>query len=261
MKPRHLNKNIQRSIAAILILVLSSCSSSSGGREIGSNTSSNRHPDLLLQSGHVSPSRLITDAELVNSKGQSSQRERLSVIKTLKAAIIATPEVTMNLAMTTGVILSGLPIDIPDWTFSENVPSLSDLYTKPTLRSKVCSPLLDTQVKLTGTEIRYVSSKNGRNVQIARARGSARVTVSDRFGSYYCRADEIHYRAATNEIILNGRASVSAAYAPGIHDYGLARVDLTRGILEYSSNEKPRHLFPDLGAEGLAMVQPKVSQP
>lgn len=146
----------------------------------------------------------------------------------------------------------------PEMHWPTNMP---DLFVEPSLRSRTISPSPDSQIKLTGAEIRYVPSKNGKDVQIARVRGNARIDVSDRFGSYYCRADEIHYRAATNEIILNGRASVSAAYAPGIHDYGLARVDLNRGILEYSSKEKPWHLLPNPGAEGLAMVQPKVSQP
>jgi hypothetical protein len=256
MKPRHLNKNVQRSIAAILILVLSSCSSSSGRREIGSNTSSNRHPDLLLQSNQVSPSRMISENELVNAKNLRMKKPSLSVGETVNSALIVTGTMVVGSFLVAGGILSGF--GPPEMHWPTNMPKL---FKEPSLRSCTTTNGPDCRIKLSGAEIHYVPSKNGKSVQIARVRGNARIDVSDRFGSYYCRADEIHYRAATNEIILNGRASVSAAYAPGVHDYGLARVDLTHGILEYSSNQKPRHLLPTPGAEGLAMVQPKVSQP
>lgn len=256
MKPRHPSKKLQRSIAAILILVLSSCSSSRGRHDIGNNHSANRHPNLLLQSNQVSRSRMISDAELMNARHLRMKEPSLSVGSTVNSALIVTGTVALMSAITVGCLYAGVPP--PEMHWPSNMP---ELFKEPSLRSCPITNGPDCQIKLSGAEIRYVPSKHGRSVQIARVRGKARIDVSDRFGSYYCRADEIHYRAATNEIILNGRASASAAYAPGIHDYGLARIDLTRGILEYSSNEKPRHLLPDLGEQELAMVQPKVSRP
>jgi hypothetical protein len=256
MKPLHLSKNVQRSIAAILILVLSSCSSSRGSRDIGNNTSPTRHPTLLLQSSQVSPSRMISDAELVNAKNLRTKKPSLSVGATVESALIVTGTVVVGSFLVAAGIYSGF--GPPEMHWPTNMPKL---FKEPSLRSCAITNATNCQIKLSGAEIRYVPSKKGKDLQIARVRGNARIDIIDRFGSYYCRADEIHYRATTNEIILNGRASVSAAYAPGIHDYGLARVDLNRGILEYSSKENPRHFLPNPGADGLAMVQPKVSQP
>lgn len=111
------------------------------------------------------------------------------------------------------------------------------------------------QIRLSGTEIRYREAPGG-GITLARATGLARIDIKDRYGSYYCRADEIHYREATHEIILRGHVSVSASYAPGIHDFGLTRVDLSRCILEYSSEEKRQPQHAGSQTEMLAAVQP-----
>ena len=233
MKPCLITKITRYSITASLILALSSCSSS---RESHKLTSTTRHPALLLQSVRVSPFRMISDAELQNSKNLRTKNRSLSVARTLDAALITTGAVVIMSFLVAGGIYAG--VGPPDMHWPTNMP---ELFVEPSLRSRTILPSPDCRIKLSGTEIRYVPSKNRKDVQIARVRGNARIDVINRFGSYYCRADEIHYRAATNEIILNGRASVSAAHAPGIRDYGLARVDLSRSILEYSSGERPRN--------------------
>lgn len=199
---------------------------------------------------------MISDAELQNSKNLRMKNRSLSVASTLEASLIATGAVAIMSFLVVGGFYAG--VGPPEMHWPTNMP---ELFVEPSLRTRTIMPSPDCQIKLSGAEIRYAPSKNGKDVQIARVRGNARIDVIDRFGSYYCRADEIHYRAATNEIILNGRASVSAAYAPGIHDFGLTRVDLTRGILEYSSGEKPDSLPSNPRTEEFAMVQPKVSQP
>ncbi|HBJ83032.1 MAG TPA: hypothetical protein DDZ88_03990 [Verrucomicrobiales bacterium] len=199
---------------------------------------------------------MISDAELQNSKNLRVKNRSLSVARTLDAALIATGAVVIMSFLVAGGIYAG--VGSPEMHWPTNMP---ELFVEPSLRSRTFSPSPDCQIKLSGAEIRYVPLKNGKDVQIARVRGNARIDVIDRFGSYYCRADEIHYRAATNEIILNGRASVSAAHAPGIRDFGLTRVDLSRGILEYSSHEKTTPLHSNPRTEEFAMIQPNMLKP
>jgi hypothetical protein len=199
---------------------------------------------------------MISDAELMNAKNLRTKKPSLSVGATVESALIVTGTVVVGSFLVAAGIYSGF--GPPEMHWPTNMP---DLFVEPSLRSRTISPSPDCQIKLSGAELRYVPAKNGKDVQIARVRGNARIDVIDRFGSYYCRADEIHYRAATNEIILNGRASVSAAYAPGIRDYGLARVDLSRGVLEYSSNEKTTLQQSNPRMEDFAMVQPKMLIP
>lgn len=88
-------------------------------------------------------------------------------------------------------------------------------------------------IKLSGNEIRYLSVKAGRGVELARAVGDARIEVSAQHGFYFCRADEIHYRARRKEVILLGNPSISACHAPHIDQFGLVRIDLSQCTAEY----------------------------
>lgn len=247
MKPHPPTRLSRLAITTGIILSLAACSSPRGAPD-ALTASSTRHPDLNVQPGKVSSSRLISDAELRGGKSERRKRERLSVGKTLESALIVTGAVTIMTLAFVGSAYVGAPP--PEMHWPTNLPGISD---QPTLKSRIVSASTHCQIKLTGSDIRYVPSRNGKDVEIARARGEARIDVSDRFGTYYCRADEIHYRAASNEIILRGRASVSSVYAPDIHDFGLTRVDLVHNVVEYSSRgpQKPR---PGQRVEGLAAV-------
>lgn len=237
MKPHAHSPLPLRAATAGLIFALMSCS----GPRNATSSSQNRHPYLSLHQAEVSRARLISDAELKGGKVARGRGEHLSIGKTCQAAMLTTAGIVLVSAAIYASVYGATFSELP---WPSNIPDTHD-NEAPTHRT--LQQTKDAKISITGMEIRYVPSKHGRDIELARAAGQARVDVTDKYGSYYCRADEVHYRKSTNEIILHGRASVSAAYAPGIRDFGLARIDLARCVLEYSSKEEmqPTHSHPE----------------
>lgn len=254
MKRRCIPSLSARSVSAGLILTLVSCS----GPQSHSNvycSAETRHPNLSLYPGKVSHNLLISDAELRGAKIGRGKQEHLSFGKTMYAAILVTAGVTMVAGAIMSSPYGGMQSDLP---WPTNIP---DIHENPTPFHRTLLRTKDAELKLSGMEIRYLPSKAGHGIGLARAVGQARMEVSDAFGSYYCRADEIHYRAATNEIILRGRVSVSSTYAPDIHDFGLTRIDLARCALEYTSKGQKQPSLSKHDSEGLVAVQRKFLYP
>lgn len=233
MKPRlfssggYRSSHLARACVVYLCLVLPCCSSrrTSG---ISSASVAIRHPDLGLLEDRVSKSLLITDAELEHGKyahaSPAPGRLALNMASdTFRGATIF----SVCMLYFAAVVLSGgagvsdVSLNLPPR--NEGPPRLPKLVTGRSL-----------QLKISGDEVRYARQKAVPGVALARAVGNARIDVTDAHGHYYCCADEIHYRAQTNELILRGRVSVSAIYAPQIHEFGLVRVDLSRSVVHYS---------------------------
>ncbi len=208
---------------ACLCLVSANCSTSPGNDD-GMASLQTRHPNLVLRPAKLSGKLLIADAEL---QGGTHEHGRWTFGRCMgmTAFTVATLPFAVLLGMG-GVENLFLVDESKDYPFT----------AKCSLR-----PFQDTRASLWANEIHYQKDSGGQ-ITLARAKGLAHLDVTDRLGSYRCTADEIHYRATTQEIILRGRVTVSAAYAPGISDFGLSRLDLGRGILEYSSGEKPYSL-------------------
>jgi hypothetical protein len=180
-----------------------------------------KRPNLVLRRAKLSSKLLIDDAEL---KGGTYEHGRWTFGRCMGIA-------AFSVATLPFVLVTMGNIDI--FPFGE-----SELEDYPFNAQCSLRPTQDTHASLWANEIHYHKSSEGR-ITLARAKGLAHLDVTDRLGSYRCTADEIHYRATTKEVILRGRVTVSAVYAPGISDFGLSRLDLGRGILEYSSGEKP----------------------
>lgn len=234
MNSHFLPTYFKQAVSASIALVLMSCSSPRG---TSNSLSTGRHPNLLVQVSKVSPARLISDEELQNAKSVRRRHGRISVGKTIASTVMVTGAISVNTVLFAGVVLAagrggGTP---PDFIWPTNMPKICD---QPAIATRTVSSASGSQIKLSGSDLRYVPARRGNGVELARVRGGARVDVSDRLGSYYCRADEIHYRADTHEIILNGRASISAVYAPDVHDFGLTRVNLATSTVEYSSGKR-----------------------
>jgi hypothetical protein len=181
-----------------------------------------KHPNLLLRPAKLSSKLLIADAEL-----QGGKRMRIPLAHAGgKAARTARNLVGLPVAIyaTLGSLLFEPQIV---WLENSDGPTLHTLTAE-----SACA-----RIKLCGREIRYRPAKAGRGIDLARAVGDARVEVSDRHGSYYCRANEIHYRSATEDIMLFGRVLVSAVHAPGVQEFGLTHINLNRCTLEYDSSQ------------------------
>lgn len=232
----------RRVVTTGLILTLSSCSAPQ-------NTSAarTRHPDLYLLPGAVNRHLLISDAELKDGKVMRGSAEHVSAVKVLKTTMVIVGSIPLMM----GAARVGIA-----WT-----PDLPDVHTDDRPKHYLLPNARGVQLKITGMEIRYVPAKTRGGMELARVVGQARVDVTDSLGSYYCRADEIHYRARTNELILWGRASVSSIYAPDVHDYGLTRIDLNRCVLEYTS-KGGRYQRPGLAHDSpLLAAQTRTSNP
>jgi hypothetical protein len=243
MKTQPLLSWFRLSVSACLVLALASCSSSESTRKAVA-ASQARHPLLNLHAKKVSQSLLISDAELQGGSRKTGRQEHVSPWRVFTGTVLLAGSVPLMVAAARAGVA---------WT-----PGMPDVFVE-TPAAEYTPPQKDgVQVRLSGTEIRYRKASGG-GIILARASGFARIDVTDRFGSYYCRADEIHYRAATNEIILRGRASVSAVYAPGVRDYGLARVDLSRNTLQYSSGEQPRNSSAPQAGEFVALQSGSLS--
>ncbi|HBJ83031.1 MAG TPA: hypothetical protein DDZ88_03985 [Verrucomicrobiales bacterium] len=215
--------------AAFLCMTLVSCSTQPGNTG-GTAPLKTKHPNLLLRPENVSSKLLISEADLQGGRRMHATMSRVGkkALKTSEAsaAVLVLPCIPLCFHLISDAMVWALGGDPQIFWSAIEDPE------RHTLSDGSCP-----QIKLSGNEIRYRSAKTGHGIELARAVGDARIDVSDQHGSYYCRAEEIHYRAATKEIILKGRVSVSASYAPGISDFGLTRIDLARCILEYSSGE------------------------
>ena len=233
-----------RAVSAGLILTLVSCSGPQSHQH-GFSAAETRHPNLSLYPGKVSHNLLISDAELKAGKIERGRAEHVSAVKVLKGAVIFTG----SLPFMIGAARAGIC-----WA-----PDLPDVYVDDKPKRHVLPYARGVQVKLTGMEIRYLPAKAGGGMELARVVGQARIDVTDAFGSYYCRADELHYRAATSEIILRGRVSVSSTYAPDIHDFGLTRIDLARCALEYTSKGQKQPSLSKQDSESLVAVHTRAA--
>lgn len=228
MNVRPTTMQLLRFGTACLCLASANCSTSPDNDD-GMASLQTKHSNLVLRPAKLSSKLLITDAEL---QGGTHEHGRWTFGRCMgmTALTVATLPLTVLLGM------GGVGI----FPFDE-------LEDPPFTAQCSLRPFHDTHASLWANDIHYQKASGGQFI-LARAKGLAHLDVTDRLGSYRCTADEIHYRAATKEIILKGRVSVSAAYAPGISDFGLTRIDLSRCILEYSSG-------------GLATVQPKTQPP
>ena len=91
------------------------------------------------------------------------------------------------------------------------------------------------RVELFGSTIRYSFSVTGHGVEFARAEGGPVARIADEHGTYFCLADEIHYRAKSRELILKGDFLISTGPVIDEHKNSLIRIDLARCVAERSS--------------------------
>jgi hypothetical protein len=178
-----------------------------------------KHPNLLLRPAKLSSKLLISDEEL-----QGGCRMHITLAHAGEKAARAVRDL-VGLPVAAYATVGSLLFE-PQLVWPEN----DDGPTRHVLTDGTCP-----HIKLYGSEIRYRSAKAGRDIELARAVGGARVEVSDQHGSYYCRANEIHYRAAAKEVILLGNPSISASHAPHIDQFGLVRIDLSQCTAEYTT--------------------------
>ena len=245
MKHRCILSLSARTVSTGLILTLLSCSGLRSHPNVYSSAET-RHPNLSLYPGRVSHNLLITDAQLQGGSRKTGKLEHVSPWKVFTGTVILIGSVPIMAAAAYGGMAwaPGLPDVIATTPPAQ--------YTPPQKNG--------VQVRLSGAEICYRKVPGG-GITLARVRGEARIDVKDNFGSYYCRADEIHYRAASNEIILSGRVSVSSTYAPDIHDFGLTRIDLARCTLDYTSKSQKQPSLSKQDSEDLVAVQTRTAYP
>ncbi len=251
MKPHSFSSLARLSVSAALIVAMTSCSALSRKSKSRLTGAALNHPNLSLHPGSVNSDRLISAAELKGAKVGRGRKEHISAVKTLH---FAAGTVIMMPIWTLAFIGAGDPSNW--WLFPE-----FDVYTpeSPTEKTLLCDEKY--QITITGMKISCVSSKTGKGIDLASAVGQVRVDVTDAFGSYYCRADEIHYRRSTNEIILRGHVIVSASYAPGVEDFGLTRIDLARCSLEYTAKDGQQSLWSNQEVDKVASIQSEASRP
>lgn len=206
---------------ACFILTLPCCSTSPNRP---SDQPSSRHPNLPVKAANVSAFRLISEVELRGGRENPHDDGRWSA-----GGFAQTVVAVCANSITFIILLAGSGAVAADESWWLSPPGV----VKGTLLKTHVTNDSSTELRFTGNEIRYLPAKTGTGVTLARIRGDALLKVIDRQGSYYCRADEIHYRAATQEVILRGQVSISAVYAPGIHDFGLTRLNLANSSVEY----------------------------
>lgn len=212
---------IRHAAVACFILALPGCSTSPNRP---SEQPSSRHPNLPVKAANVSAFRLISEVELRGGRENPHDDGRWSAGGFAQTVIA----ICVN-SMTFPFFLAGAGVASANEVWWVSPAG----FAKDTLLKTHVTNDASTELRFTGKEIRYLPAKTGTGVTLARIRGDARLKVIDRQGSYYCRADEIHYRAATQEVILRGQVSISAVYAPGIHDFGLTRLNLAHSSVEY----------------------------
>jgi hypothetical protein len=254
MKPHSFCLLARLSVSAALIVSMTSCSSLNGKSKSPLTRSAMNHPNLSLHPGSVSSNRLISATELKGAKIVRGRKMHISAVKTLHAAA---GTAMMMPIWTLAIIGAGYGGDPTDWL---SLPAI-DIYTPESPTQQTLLRDGKSQIRISGMDVHYLPSKAGKGVDLARAVGQARVDVTDAFGSYYCRADEIHFRRSTNEIILSGHVTVSASYAPGVEDFGLTRIDLARCTLEYTAKDGQQSPWSSQEGDKVAALQCEASRP
>ena len=241
-------------LSAALIVTMTSCSALSRKSNSRLTGAALNHPNLSLHPGSVSNDRLISAAELNGAKVGRGRREHISAVKTLQFAAGTAMLLPFWPLFYIGAVYGGDPADclpLPEF----------DIYTPASPTEQTLLRDENYQMTISGMKISSVPSKTGKGIDLACAVGQARVDVTDAFGSYYCRADEIHYRRSTNEIILRGHVTVSASYAPGVEDFGLTRIDLARCTLEYTAKDGQQSPWSSQQGDKVVALQSEASRP
>ncbi len=242
-------------LSAALIVTMTSCSALNRKSNSRLTGAALNHPNLSLHPGSVSNDRLISAAELEGAKVGCGRKEHISAIKTLQ---FAAGTAIMMPFCAGGFLLTGAFCGDPSiWCLFPEF----DIYTPASPTEQTLLRDGNYQITISGMKITSVPSKTVKGIDLARAVGQARVDVTDAFGSYYCRADEIHHRRSTNEIILRGHVTVSASYAPGVEDFGLTRIDLARCTLEYTAKDGQQSPWSSQEGDKVAALQSEASRP
>jgi hypothetical protein len=196
--------------SALLSLMLTNCAASKG---LAKGT---RHPEMELRHVQVSRDRLISDAELGGGKQRNGSVGAVGSVagKVALTAVLIPLGIIEGMAGGPGVVAQANP-----WGEEGKT-------SRRTLSDGGCP-----KIQLSGYEVGC--KRTGNNTVLARAVGASRIEVTDQHGSYYCLAREIHYRPLTQEIILRDNIYISRVNGAMLNAAGLARIDLSRCIVEY----------------------------